>query len=579
MLRLLRRLRLDEDRTFWVLVLATGALAGIMVVLYHIFLDTIYTWLYGNLNFNHPANWRFVVYATLGGVVAALVLRLMPQSRGSGVAQTKIAILARDGFISMRSTMGKFLASGIGIGSGQSMGPEGPALHIGAGVASLLGRLTASSKTKMQQLVPVGAAAGLAAIFNAPITAMLFVMEEVTGFNSPMLGSTILAAVTAVIVRRSVLGTGALFTVPKYTMGGLSDLLAFVIMGVIGGAASAGFSKGIEWGREHMLRSPKQVRYWIPVTGSVFCGLVAMAYPQILSVGYNWVDDALNNRLLLSVLIWLAVLKLVSTAVCYATGNSGGIFAPSLYIGAMLGGSVGKVAHLLFPASRLSDIGAYALVGMGVMFAGINRTPITSIFMIFEVTQDYNLILPLMVANIIAYAIASRLQPEGLYETLARQDGVILPSHKNEYVLRRLRNEDALDHDYLSLQADETVEQVLHRVEGREETAFPVLADGSFIGLAQRAQLTKAMAEGHGEDPLSRWTDWDHALLVFPDEALDRSLELLGSGHPILPVVSRLNAHQLLGILTTGKILRTFGMAARPDSSPLPEAATHLQEK
>lgn len=559
------------------LVLASGALAGFTVVLYHIFLDSIYTWLYGNLSFRRPQNWHFVVFATAGGMVAALILRLMPQSRGSGVAQTKIAILARDGYISLPSTLGKFLASGIGIGSGQAMGPEGPALHIGAGVASLIGRLTASSKTKMQQLVPVGAAAGLAAIFNAPITAVLFVLEEVTGFNSPLLGSTILAAVVAVLVRRSILGSAPLFHVPAYKLGGLSDLLAFVILGVIGGAASAGFSRGIEWGRERMLRSPARVRYWLPVTGSLFCGLVAMAYPQILSVGYNWVDDALNNRLLLGTLIWLAVLKFISTAVCYATGNSGGVFAPSLYIGAMLGGSVGGVAHLLFPASRLSDIGAYALVGMGAMFAGINRTPITSIFMIFEVTQDYNLIMPLMVANIIAYAIASRLQPEGLYESLARQDGVILPSRKNEHVLRRLRNADALDNDYLSLAAEETVEQALHQFEGREDTAYPALAEQHFVGLARREKLAQAMAEGHGADPLSRWTDWDSELLVYPDEGLDVSLELLAGGQPVLPVVSRLNAHHLLGVLTTAKILRTFGMAARPGDQPAAEEPVERQ--
>ncbi len=572
-LRLLRKLRLDEDRTFFVLVLATGGLAGFMVVLYHIFLESIFTWLYGDLSSHHSAPWHYAMYTAAGGVAAALVLRLMPQSRGSGVAQTKIAILARDGFIPVRSTLGKFLASAIGIGSGQSMGPEGPAIHIGAGVASLVGRLTASSKTKMQQLVPVGAAAGLAGIFNAPITAVLFVLEEITGFNSPLLGSTILAAVVAVLVRRWFIGGAPLFSVPAYKLGGLSDLIAFVILGAIGGAASAAFSLGIKWGREHMLRSPKQVRYWIPVSGSIFCGLVALAYPQILSVGYRWVDDALNNRMMLHVLIWLAILKFLSTAVCYATGNSGGVFAPSLYIGAMLGGSVGGIAHFAFPFSRLSGIGAYALVGMGTMFAGINRTPITSIFMIFEVTQDYNLILPLMVANIIAYAIAARLQPEGLYESLARQDGVILPSRKNEFVLRRLRNADAIDSDFICLTAEESVEQALHHFEGREETAYPVLAEEQFIGLAQREKLSKAMAEGHGGEPLSRWTDWDSDLLVFPDEGLDHSLELLASGHPILPVVSRLNIHHLLGILTTAKILHTFGLAARPGNKPAPQTS------
>ncbi len=563
-LRLLRRLHLDENRLFAVLAISTGALAGMMVVLYHLLLQSIYTWLYGNLNFQRAWDWRLPLYATGGGLVAALVLRLMPESRGSGVAQTKIAILARNGYIALRSTLGKFLASAIGIGSGQSMGPEGPALHIGAGVASLIGRLTASSKTKMQQLVPVGAAAGLAAIFNAPITAVLFVLEEVIGdVNTPLLGSTIIAAVTAVMVRRAVLGGKPLFHVPAYTLGGLSDLLIFVVLGVLGGIISAGFGRAILWGRAHMLRSPQKIRTWIPVTGSLFCGLVALRYPQILSVGYTWVDQALNDRMVLHVLVWLAILKFLSTAICYATGNSGGVFAPSLYLGAMFGGALGSVAHILFPASRLSDAGAYALVGMGALFAGINRTPMTSIFMIFEVTQDYNLILPLMVANIIAYGVAARMSREGLYEGLARQDGVILPSRHNEYVLRRLRNSDALQAHPLVLEAGESAEQALQRASDASASAFAVLQEGQYLGMVRAETLARAVAEGKGDEPVSEWADTDAGLLLYPDEPVDRSLALLASGQPLLPVVSRLNSRQLVGVVSTADIMHAFALAAQ----------------
>lgn len=546
------------------LAVFTGGFAGFIAVLYHLFLDSLFTSLFGGIDFSRHTDWRLVVIPTVGGLLAALFLKWLPQARGSGVAHTKIAIVARDGYISMRSTIGKFLASGTGIGMGQSMGPEGPAIHIGAGVASLIGRLTSLSKDKLQQLIPVGAAAGLAAVFNAPITAVLFILEEVIGdVNTPLLGSTIVAAVVAVIVARSVLGGEPLFQVPAYTLGGSSELLVFAVLGLIGGAASAGFTSGLAWARIRLRRVPARYRFWMPVVGSALVGLMALLFPQILSVGYNYVNDVLNNRMGLSTMFWLTIFKILATGVCIAFGNVGGLFAPSLFMGAMLGGAVGGFAHILFPASRLSDVGAYALIGMGTMFAGVNRTPMTSIFMIFEVTQDYNLIMPLMVANILAYAVASRLQNEGIYEIMAEQDGIHLPSGKNRHVLQRLTNSDALAPSYVFFNAGETVQQVLPRVQGMEQSSFPVLANGALVGLVPTKVLTREMAEHRPQTPIGNLSQWPHEAVVFPDESLEDSLRKLGNGAPILAVVSRLDAHQLLGVLTTSDIMNAFGIAAR----------------
>lgn len=546
------------------LAVFTGGFAGFIAVLYHLFLDSLFTSLFGGIDFTRHTDWRLVVIPMLGGLLAALILKWLPQARGSGVAHTKIAIAARDGYISMRSTMGKFLASGTGIGMGQSMGPEGPAIHIGAGVASLIGRLASLSKDKLQQLVPVGAAAGLAAVFNAPITAVLFILEEVIGdVNTPLLGSTIVAAVVAVIVARSVLGSEPLFQVPRYTLGGGSELLVFAVLGLIGGAVSVGFTSGLAWARVRLRRVPARYRFWMPVAGSTLVGLLALAFPQILSVGYNYVNDVLNGRMGLSTMFWLTIFKILATGICIAFGNVGGLFAPSLFMGAMLGGAVGGFAHILFPASRLSDVGAYALIGMGTMFAGVNRTPMTSIFMIFEVTQDYNLIMPLMVANILAYAVATRLQNEGIYEIMAEQDGIHLPSRKTRHVLQRLTNSDALAPSYVFFNAGESVQQVLPRVQGMEQSAFPVMKDGALVGLVATKLLTREMAEHRPQTPVGNLAEWPHAAIVFPDESLEDSLRKLGNGVPALAVVSRLDSHQLLGVLTTPDIMNAFGIAAR----------------
>lgn len=546
------------------LAVFTGGFAGFIAVLYHLFLDSLFTSLFGGIDFARHTDWRLVAIPMLGGLLAALILKWLPQARGSGVAHTKIAIVARDGYISLRSTIGKFLASGTAIGFGQSMGPEGPAIHIGAGVASLIGRLTSLSKDKLQQLVPVGAAAGLAAVFNAPITAVLFILEEVIGdVNTPLLGSTIVAAVVAVIVARSVLGGEPLFQVPSYTLGGGSELLVFAVLGLIGGAASVGFTSGLAWARVRLRRVPARFRFWMPVAGSTLVGLMALAFPQILSVGYNYVNDVLNGRMGLSTMFWLTLFKIVATAACIAFGNVGGLFAPSLFMGAMLGGAVGGFAHILFPASRLSDVGAYALIGMGTMFAGVNRTPMTSIFMIFEVTQDYNLIMPLMVANILAYAVASRMQNEGIYEIMAEQDGIHLPSRKTRHVLQRLTNSDALAPSFVFFNAGESVQQVLPRVQGMEQSAFPVMQNGVLIGMVATKALTREMAEHRPQTPVGQLAEWPHAAIVFPDESLEDSLRKLGNGVPVLAVVSRLDSHQLLGVLTTSDIMNAFGIAAR----------------
>jgi CIC family chloride channel protein len=578
LLRLSHLLRLDEDRRFLIVALLTGAAAGLTAILYHVLLGTIYTFCFGEVDFSRHDDWHIVFWPLLGGLIASVILMKLPQARGSGVAHTKIAIFVRDGYIPLRSTIGKFLASAIGIGSGQSMGPEGPALHIGAGIASLAGRLATLSKQRMQQLVPVGAAAGLAAVFNAPITAVLFIIEEIVGnVNTPVLGSTVIAAVIAVIVAHWIVGPEALFQIPAYSVVGGSELLIFAVLGVVGGLASVAFTRGLEKGRDRLLRVPTRFAVWLPAAGGLAVGIMGLAYPQILSVGYNYVSDVLNNRLTLALMIALAMFKILGTMVCYATGNAGGIFAPSLYMGAMVGGATGEIAHILFPASRLSDVGAYALIGMGAMFAGNNRTPITSIFMIFEVTRDYNMMLPVMIANVIAYAVAMKLQPDGIYEILAAQDGVHLPTHRTRHTLRQLTNSDALVTDYLGFDEHEPVKVVAREIAGSNQTGFPVFEGGRFVGLITNDQVTRAVAEGR-DLTAGELAAWRPDLMVFPDESLEGSLQLLGHGAAVLPVVSRLNTHTLLGLVTTTDVMRAFGVAqtGRVETPPEQKVETKL---
>jgi CIC family chloride channel protein len=274
--------------------------------------------------------------------------------------------------------------------------------------------------------VPVGAAGALAAAFNTPLAAVLFALEEIIGdLNAPLLGSTVVASVASVIVARSILGNEPLFHVPPYSLEHPAELLAYALLGIVGGVISVVFCKSVLSLRTGFLSLPASTRILQPAIGGVVIGLLLIVAPQVMGVGYQSVDLALNGALVLRTLVILGVLKLVATTVSYASGNAGGVFAPSLFIGAMTGGAIGTFINMFAPFPTAAP-GAYALVGMGALFAGIIRAPMTSVFMIFEITQDYQILVPLMVANLLSFVISSRYQPTPLYRALLQQDGIFL---------------------------------------------------------------------------------------------------------------------------------------------------------
>ncbi|MGA2813852.1 MAG: chloride channel protein, partial [Candidatus Acidiferrum sp.] len=414
-----------EEQVFLVLTLLIGALVGITVVAFILLTERSGARLYPT----GGAPWRRLLVPVVGSLgMGYLLYRFFPDARGSGVPQTKAALFARGGRISAGTIFGKFFCTSATLASGIPLGREGPAVQVGAGIASILGQKLGLRPEKVKALIPVGAAAAIAAAFNTPLAAVLFSLEEVMGdMHAPVLGSVVLASATSWAMLRLLLGNDPLFKVPQYQLVHPGEFAIYALLGVAGGVVSAAFTRLLLWMRARFLRLPRKTVWFQPVAGGLMVGIMGWFVPQIMGVGYKYVGDVLNGNMALKLMILLLVLKLVVVATSYASGNAGGIFGPSLFLGAMLGGALGTVAQHFFPGYVASP-GAYALVGMGTAFAGVVRAPMTSVVMIFEITRDYAVIVPLMISNLVSYFIASKFQKQAIYEVLAEQDGVHLPT-------------------------------------------------------------------------------------------------------------------------------------------------------
>jgi len=555
-----------EDQVFLILVLVIGAVVGLVVVAFILLTERFGARLY-------PAGgaaWRRVLIPVAGSLgMGYLLFRFFPDARGSGVPQTKAALYAREGRISVRTILGKFFCTAATLASGIPLGREGPSVQVGAGIASVLGRKLGLSPEKVKALIPVGAAAAVAAAFNTPLAAVLFSLEEVVGdLHAPVLGSVVLASATSWAVLRLLLGNHPLFEVPQYQLVHPAEFAMYALLGVLGGLVSAAFTRLLLGLRKKFLAAPRKTLWFQPMVGGLLVGLFGWFVPQSLGVGYSYVGDALNGHMVWKVMALLLVLKLVSVTVSYASGNAGGIFGPSLFMGAMLGGVVGTAGNLLFPG-HVASPGAYALVGMGTAFAGIVRAPMTSVVMIFETTRDYAVIVPLMISNLVSFFIASRFQKEPIYEVLARQDGIHLPTAESRTQEGSRRVLQALRAPLETLDGGTTLGDTLAKLQASTLSTWPVLSHQGVIGVLARETIESAAKDGGLDKKLQEIVPREDFPHVHPDHSLHAALDRMGAARVnLLPVVSRANVHQMLGIVTLGDVLALYRVHKREPSQP-----------
>jgi chloride channel protein, CIC family len=552
-----RAVPLEEDNFFLILAVVIGVISGLAVVCFRRAIDLTTHWLFGAAQ--PISHLRLLLVPTLAGlVIAVLVILAFPGARGSGVNQTKSAVYIYNGYISFRTVIGKFLASALAIGSGQSLGPEDPSLQMGAGIASILGRNLQLSREKLRLLAPVGAAAGLAAAFNAPITAMVFVIEEIIGtWTAGILGAVILAAASSVVVMRLFLGAAPMFRIPEYKMVHPTELLAYAVLGIIGGVASLFFAKLLAWMRGRARALPPWTLYFQPAVAGLAIGIIAFKFPQVMGAGYDALDQAMAGHYAWHILALLVLLKIIATVFSVSSGAPGGMFAPTLFVGGMLGAAVGTLQGRFFPAYT-GPVGSYALVGMGTLFAGFLRTPMTSVFMVLEISGNYSIIIPVMVSNTIAYLVSRRFQHLPIFDVMTAQDGLNLPSMEEHRESRVLLVEDAMQAPPpITLSAEETVGGALARAVESGETTLLVSSSSGRWSVVKRSELEEAVRQGKQMEFVGQALPGARVSRLHGDQPLQVALRYLRDSE-FLPVVHRAEPRVLVGVLSLANLLAAY---------------------
>ncbi|MEW5351726.1 chloride channel protein [Streptomyces sp. 16-176A] len=499
-----------RDAAWGVMALAVvvGAGAGAGSIVFRWCIQTFTRLLSGHADYSaspgtaHPhLPWLgpyFVVLApAVGGLLyGPLVNRFAKEARGHGVPEVMLAVAQRGGRISPKVAVVKTLASALTIGSGGSVGREGPIVQIGSALGSTLGRVTRAAEGRTKLLVACGAAGGIAATFNAPLAGVFFAMELILGvFSAEAFGAAVLASVTASVIGRAAFGDTAFLELPDFHVAHLTQYALFALLGVVAAVVGTGFARFlylVEDACDWLWRGPEWLR---PAVGGLALGLVLLALPEMYGVGYPVLEKATEGGYAIGFLLLLLAGKMLATSLTIGIGGSGGVFAPSLFIGAMLGSAYGIGVHQLLPGSA-GAVGAYALVGMGAVFAGAARAPITAVVILFELTGEYSIILPLMLAIVLATATGRLLSRDTVYTLKLRRRGIDLDGPAPGAAIGAQHVGGVMEPLPSPLPATTPLTDAAELLSRSGHGALPVVDDGGgYVGVVTAQAVAEALAE------------------------------------------------------------------------------------
>jgi CIC family chloride channel protein len=564
-----------EAQRLFVLTIVIGVVCGLAAVAFHVAIDLAQRALINRSLYASGNSWIgwTIATPTLGALVCGLCLHyLAPNARGSGIPQVKVAYAKAGGRLRLRDSVAKFLLGALQLGSGSSLGREGPTVQICAGVASALGRVAGVSPKSLRRLLPVGVAAGIAAAFNAPIAAVTFTIEEVVGkLDQAVLSGVIIAAALAAVIERSILGTHPIFGIPQtYNVNHASSLLIYSLLGVAAAIVSMVFTDSLLALRLRFRRSALP-RWAQPAVGGLVTGLLAAAAMGMLGTsgvaggGYETLGQALVGKLAVQTMLVLCAVKVAATVFSYSSGGAGGIFAPALFIGGTLGGAMGILdATLLHHAGE--PIGAFALVGMGAVFAGIIRAPMTSVLIIVEMTGGYSLILPLMIANMMSYVLCRRFRPTPIYEALLEQDGIHLGDDLIKGSLEKMRLQQLVSTGARTFGPSTQGREVSERTTDSGQEVYPVIdAAGKLLGIITRNELDILASEPEMVLLLNAADLMRPGVSVQLSDDLGTALEVMvANGIRQVPVTD--NGGKFVGFLDEGAIGKAYLRGNQGDS-------------
>jgi CIC family chloride channel protein len=501
----------------------------------------------------------------LGGLLAGPIIdKFAKEAKGHGVPEVMKAIALRGGRIAPQVVIIKALASAACIGSGGSAGREGPIVQIGSAIGSVVGQLFRLSDQRIRNLVACGAAAGIAAVFNAPIAGTIFAMEVILGeFTTAYFGSVVICAVAASITSRQFLGDNPAFRVPSYTLMSPWELLFYAILGFLAAIVAWLFVTTLYWFEDLFdnWQFPSALK---PAAGGLLLGILALFTPQVMGSGLEFIEQAIRGDLSVAwqFMALLVLAKILATGFTLGSGNSGGIFAPSLFMGATLGGAFGGPLHQLLPAITAQP-GAYALVGMAAVFAAATHAPITAIMTVFEMSGDYRLILPLMLATVISTLISERLRADNIYTLKLRRRGINLQAGRVADIMQGITVQDAMERQFITVPATMPIGDLLAEFKKSNRRGLPVVDhQNNLAGIVTVQDLDRAFEQGvSGDMPIQTIATTD-LLVAYPNETLADALRRLNTRDiERLPVVSRNNPRQIIGLIRRRDIIRAYNIA------------------
>lgn len=505
------------------------------------------------------ARWRVVWIPALGGLlVGPLVWFLARDASGHGVPEVVQALLLRGGRIRGRVALVKGTAASLTLGSGGSAGREGPMIQIGASLGSVIAQWSRLGEDGVRTLVAAGAAGGLAAAFNAPIAGSLFALEVVLGdFAIASFSPVVMAGVAATAVSRGYHGDTQVFDIPQYALMSPAEFVPYTLLGLLAGFVAVGFTLFL-YGQEKVWERVPAPPWVKPALGGLLVGLLALFFPQVLGIGHEAMDRMLEGEVAVGLLLALVVAKIVATSLTLGSGGSGGVFVPSLFVGAATGGALGTAVAQWAPFPN-GGPGAYALVGMGALVAATSHAPLTGIVIMFELTGDYDIILPVMVACILATVVASSLKDESIYTQKLKWKGISLRQGREENILKHLGVMDLVRRDHPVFAEDTPLSSILAEALGGPETTFPVVTEeGTLSGVIRLQDLHRALdAQGALESVLMAADMARPVQAIAAEESVEGALDLLTeSGTDLLPVVER--DGKLLGVVEAGEVLERY---------------------